>query len=288
LRATERRRRPYDLGPAGRAALYAGGRSAGAAGRRTPGGVPGPHDRVTDEEGDLEMTMTITRPEAPAGPPKLEPAELLAAQRETLATPRMRYGVLAKMMFRPVDLLYGRKGSFTKFAVLEIIARVPYQAWERTGYWALHRHHHRSALAKRVFDRIVEARADQDNEQWHLLIMQDLIQRTGLRQNWLLHTAVPWWIAFFYYHVSWVLFLVKPEWNYKLNAEFEDHAEHEYMSFVATHPELDFQPDPGTYAVEYGRHCSVADLLRQIGHDERIHKLDSLTNLSAPRFHHPR
>ncbi len=34
----------------------------------------------------------------------------------------MKYGLLAKMMFVPVDLLYGRKGSYTKFAMLEIIA----------------------------------------------------------------------------------------------------------------------------------------------------------------------
>ena len=30
---------------------------------------------------------------------------------------------------------------------------------------------------------------------------------------------------------------------------------------------------------------SLADLLRQIGHDERVHKLDSLANMRAPRFH---
>ncbi|MDP9861030.1 MULTISPECIES: alternative oxidase [Streptosporangium] len=234
------------------------------------------------------MTLTIDRPEAPAGPPKLDGHRLRTAQRETLDSPRMEYGLLAKMMFKPVDLLYGREGSYTKFAMLEIIARVPYQAWERMGYWALHRHHGRSALARRVFDRIVEARADQDNEQWHLLIMQDLVQRNGDRQNWLLHRLAPWFIAFFYYHVSWVLFLVRPELSYRLNAEFEDHAEHEYMTYVAEHPELEFQPDPGTYAAEYGRYASVADLLRQIGHDERVHKLDSLENVSAPRFHQVR
>ncbi|HEY7485280.1 MAG TPA: alternative oxidase [Streptosporangiaceae bacterium] len=235
----------------------------------------------------MTITMTMTRPEAPAGPPKLDRTELLAAQRETLATPRMKYGLLAKMMFWPVDLIYGKQGSYTKFAMLEIIARVPYQAWERVGYLALHRHH-RTALARRVFDRIVEARADQDNEQWHLLIMQDLVQRNRLKQNWLLHSAVPWLIAFFYYHVSWLLFLIRPAWSYQLNAEFEDHAEHEYMDFVAAHPELEFQPDPAAYAVEYGHYESVADLLRQIGHDERTHKLDSLANVPAPRFHQAR
>jgi ubiquinol oxidase len=86
------------------------------------------------------------------------------------------------------------------------------------------------------------------------------------------------------YHVSWLLFLVAPEWSYRLNADFEDHAEHEYIGYVAGHPQLEAQPDPGSYAAEYGRYGCVADLLRQIGHDERIHKLDSLASMGAARF----
>jgi hypothetical protein len=229
------------------------------------------------------MTATLQPPDVSYGPPKLSSDELWGAQQETLSIPRMRYGLLARMMFKPVDLLYGRQGSFTKFAMLEIIARVPYQAWERMGYWAVQRHAGRSAVARRVFDRIVEARADQDNEQWHLLIMQDFIQRQGLKQGWLRHKLVPWFIAFFYYHMSWLLFLVRPELSYRLNAEFEDHAEHEYMTFVSEHPELESMPDPGTYADEYGRYSSVADLLRQIGHDERTHKLDGLAKADKAR-----
>ena len=46
------------------------------------------------------------------------------------------------------------------------------------------------------------------------------------------------------------------------------------MRYVAENPELETQPDPGSYA----------DVLRQIGFDERVHKLDSLVNLRAPRF----
>jgi ubiquinol oxidase len=56
------------------------------------------------------------------------------------------------------------------------------------------------------------------------------------------------------------------------------------MAYVAAHPELDTEPDPGAYAVEYGRYGSLADLLRQIGHDERVHKLDSVASMSAPHF----
>jgi hypothetical protein len=183
-----------------------------------------------------------------------------------------------------MDIGYGRKGTIVKFVMLEYIARVPYQAWERMSYLALAKHRRRSALARRVFDRIVQTRAEQDNEQWHLLILQDLARRRGLRQSFVKHRLAPWLIAFFYYQVSWLLFLVAPGWSYRLNADFEDHAEHEYMRYVAAHPELDTQPSPGTYAREYGAYGSLGDLLRQIGHDERVHKLDSLVNMRAPRF----
>jgi hypothetical protein len=81
--------------------------------------------------------------------------------------------------------------------------------------------------------------------------------------------------------VSWLLFLVAPEWSCRLNADFEDHAA------SATWPgtrSRRAQPDPGSYPAEYGRYGSVADPLRQIGHDEGIHKLDSLADMRAPRF----
>jgi ubiquinol oxidase len=232
----------------------------------------------------MATTALIDRPQAPAGPGKLTPAELLTAQTQTLRTPRLRYGLLARALFKATDLIYGPDRGIVKFAMLEFIARVPYQAWERVGYLALARYHRRSALARRAFERIVQTRAEQDNEQWHLLILNDLAQRRGLSQPFLRYRLAPWLIAFFYYHVSWLLLLIRPQASYRLNADFEDHAEHEYMAYVAEHPELETEPDPGTYAAEYGHYSSLADLLRQIGHDERIHKLDSLTSRSAPRI----
>jgi ubiquinol oxidase len=236
-------------------------------------------------------TALTNCPDAPAGPPKLAPAGLRAAQAQTLDTPRLRYGLPARLLFKATDLAYGTEPGIVKFTMLEYIARVPYQAWERVGYLVLARYRRRSAVATRIFDRIVQTRAEQDNEQWHLLIMQDLVQRGGLRQSFVLHRLAPWLIAFFNYHVSWLLLVVRPQWAYRLNADFEDHAENEYMTFVAAHPELETQPDPGIYAAQYGRCRSMADLFRQIGHDERVHKLDSLANLQAPqdaaRFHDP-
>jgi hypothetical protein len=47
------------------------------------------------------VTALTGRPEAPAGPPKLAPAELRAVQAQTLDAPRMHYGLLARLLFRP-------------------------------------------------------------------------------------------------------------------------------------------------------------------------------------------
>jgi ubiquinol oxidase len=150
-----------------------------------------PQDRCERKRAQIDekarSTMYATaltgRPEAPAGPPKLAAAELRAAQAQTLDAPRLHYPLLARLLFRATDLAYGAEPGIVKFAMLEFIARVPYQAWERVGYLVLARHRGRSALATRVFDRIVTTRAEQDNEQWHLLILQDLVQRRGLRQR---------------------------------------------------------------------------------------------------------
>ena len=132
------------------------------------------------------LTAPAARPDSPAcppGPPKLPAAELRRAQSETLRTPRFDYSIPARLLFWMVDLIYGRQRSLRKFVVLEIVARVPYQAWERAAYGALTRVHPRLRLAGRIFDRVVETRAQQDNEQFHLLILEELAQRQGLRPS---------------------------------------------------------------------------------------------------------
>lgn len=236
----------------------------------------------------LTEYIDVPNPDKTDAPPKLTPSELRMAQAQTMDTPRLKYSLLARMLFKTVDFVYGRKRSLVKFAMLEYIARVPYQAWERMGYLALARRRRDAGLARRIVDRIEETRVEQDNEQWHLLILEDLVQRHGLKQSFLRHRLAPWVISFVNYHISWIVFLVNPTLSYRLNAEFEDHAEHEYMLYVAENLELEFQPDPGTYGEKYGYYDSIADLLRQIGHDERTHKVDSMANVDAPRFHQER
>jgi len=97
---------------------------------------------------------------------------------------------------------------------------------------------------------------------------------------WLL----PQMVAFVYYQIVWLLYVVRPARAYLLNAAFEAPAEHEYMEFVREHPELEREPFESVVTADYGRFESLADLFRQIGYDERVHKEESLAWMAQPRF----
>jgi hypothetical protein len=42
-----------------------------------------------------------------------------------------------------------------------------------------------------IFDFIQEARHQQDNEQWHLLIIEELTQKKGVQENFWLYRVLP-------------------------------------------------------------------------------------------------
>lgn len=140
----------------------------------------------------------------------------------------------------------------------------------------LHRHHR---LAEGLFDAIVEARAQADNEAWHLLILDELLTDSAPSRVDGATGSSPG----SYCVVCWALFIARPTWSYWLNASFEDHAEATYMAFVADHPELESQAFVSEAAAGYGTYASVAEVLRQIGHDERVHEDDSLHAAHQPR-----
>lgn len=209
---------------------------------------------------------------------------LRRAQQETERSPRRRYGLPARILFRLLDVFYGRPRTLSKFKVLELIARVPYQTWEQVAYVAITHTYERTGLARRIYDRVQESRAQQDNEQWHLLLLEERIARQGIREGWLFFRVIPQVLAFGYYQLCWLLYVLRPDWSYRLNADFEDHAEHEYMALVAEHPEWETEPFDSDFAADYAELDTVADMFRQIGYDERLHKQESVARMGEPRF----
>ncbi|MGZ4703149.1 MAG: alternative oxidase [Ilumatobacteraceae bacterium] len=220
----------------------------------------------------------------PFGPiERLESARLREEQHATLRSPRRRASLSARLLFFLMDRVYGESRSLEKFRVLELVARVPYQAWENVAYVAVTHTARQPGFARRVFDRVRISRWEQDNEQWHLLMLEELVagDPTG---SWLRNRVVPQVLAFGYYQLSWLTFAIKPEWSYRLNADFEDHAEHEYALFVQEHPEWETTTFNSRFTEDFGHYDSLADLFRQIGYDERLHKLQSEAAMATPRF----
>jgi hypothetical protein len=223
---------------------------------------------------------------APFGPmERLDHDRLVAEQQASAQSPRRSYSWSARALFRIMDALYGKERTLEKFRVLELVARVPYQAWENVAYVAVTHTARQPGFARRIFDRVRTSRWEQDNEQWHLLILEELTAaQAPARGTWIRARVVPQVLAFAYYQLSWFLFVLRPAWSYRLNADFEDHAEHEYALLVAEHPEWETTPYTGEFTRDFGAYESLADLFRQIGYDERLHKLESELRISSPRF----
>jgi acyl-CoA-binding protein len=215
---------------------------------------------------------------------RLDHDRLVAEQRASAESPRRRYSLSAKALFAIMDSLYGEERTLEKFRVLELVARVPYQAWENVAYVAVTHTASEPNFARRVFNRVRSARWEQDNEQWHLLIMEELSAQRDEGSGFVRGRVIPQILAFAYYQLSWLMYAVRPAWSYRLNADFEDHAEHEYAALVDEHPEWEALPYDGQFTADFGDFDSLADLFRQIGYDERLHKEESEVNMVDPRF----
>jgi ubiquinol oxidase len=234
-------------------------------------------------EGPITLAL-LDRP--PFGPmERLDPAKLLEEQKRTLQSKRRLPSRSAKVLFVAMDLFYGKRRTLEKFRVLELVARVPYQAWENVAYIALTHTARRPGFARRVFDSVRANRWEQDNEQWHLLILEELTA-DSTSHGWARRQLVPQILAFTYYWLSWFLYAIRPAWSYRLNADFEDHAEHEYALVVQENPSWETTPFRSDFADDFGHYYStLAELFRQIAYDERLHKLQSEAMLARPRFH---
>ncbi|HEY3237988.1 MAG TPA: hypothetical protein VGL92_00390, partial [Acidimicrobiia bacterium] len=109
----------------------------------------------------------------PFGPiERLDHKQLVAEQEASLASPRRRYSLSARLLFWMMDTLYGASRTLKKFRILELVARVPYQAWENVAYVAVTHTATKPGFARRIFNRVRANRWEQDNEQWHLLILE--------------------------------------------------------------------------------------------------------------------
>lgn len=202
--------------------------------------------------------------------------DLRKEQEATLARPTRTYGALARMLFRAMDVFYGKELSWGKMRLLEILARIPYQAWEIRQYHRLNRRFSDPQAVRESEDVIRWGREAQDNEFWHLRAVSEKMRQDNVKLTWFKDRFAPSVAAFQYNLFSRALAFLSIKSAFKLNADFEDHAEHEYMRFVKEHPELDEQPVDTTVVSDYGGFRTWGDVLRRMGLDEREHMNNSL------------
>lgn len=209
--------------------------------------------------------------------------DLKAEQQRTLSTPALPANFILKVMFFTMDVIYGKKPNLLKCKVLEILARYPYWAWEYEGYQAITKRYidddYDDQRARHTQDHlhdIEQGREAQDNEQWHLMLIEDLMRQQGIKQAWVRAKLMPFIFVSVYFVLCHFLAKFFPHYLQAMNAKFESHAEREYMTMVALHPEWENQAVESVFFKFYPRQNSMADLFRRIALDERDHMNHSI------------
>lgn len=209
---------------------------------------------------------------------QLHPAgvDYKAEQQATLDRPRMAYTAPARFFFWFMNAIYGKAMTVPKIKLIEILARIPYHAWEIKAYWRLTFGYHDEKIREEGIHLVHLGRLSQDNEFWHLIIAVEKIREDRIRECGFWYGFMPKALALTYAAFARTLALVSLRSAFYFNAMFEDHAEHEYAQFVKDHPELDDQPVTNDLVRQFGNPATWGDVFRHIGLDERVHRNESL------------
>lgn len=198
--------------------------------------------------------------------------DLRKEQLNTLSRPHMKYGWAARFFFFAMDLAAGKKNTLAKTKLLEILACIPYREWEMRNYLRLTYNYYNRAKVDWSREIVEWGRSAQDNEYYHLLVIQEKMREDGLKDTWFLSTPVVFMVTSFYILLSKILAWVNIKAAFRFNAEFEDHAENIYAGMVEENPEWEKQPVTNPVAKEYADVPNWADIFRRIGLDERDHR----------------
>jgi ubiquinol oxidase len=197
--------------------------------------------------------------------------DLKKEQKASAKRQRYRYSLAAKVFFLSIDLVTGRTITLPKVKLIEILASIPYRSWEGRQYARMTRRYRDRALVHEARRIMMWAREAQDNEYWHLLVVNEKMKEDGIKDPWFLFQPVPLLMAGFYAVLMRVMALTSIRVAFLFNAQFEDHAEHVYAQFVEEHPEWERQPVNNEQVKERGEFSTWGEVFRRIGLDERDH-----------------
>ncbi len=209
--------------------------------------------------------------------------DLKTEQQSSLTRPRYPYSLIARALFVGMDVAAGKKTTLPKAKLLEMLASIPYREWERHQYARLTRRYRNLEWVRNAWHVVTYGRGAQDNEYQHLLVLQEKMKEDGIRDPWYLTPPLPWLITTTYVVLAKLLALASLRRAFLFNAEFEDHAEHEYAKFVEEHPEWEDQPVNNVVVARYTKEQNWAQVFRRIGLDERDHRNHSFALAGMPQ-----
>lgn len=208
--------------------------------------------------------------------------DLKKEQESSLARDTYKYTFTSKMFFMSMNMVAGKKDTLSKIVLIELLASIPYRAWELRMYSKLTFGYKNRQTVEKALKIMEWSRDAQDNEYWHVLAAEEKIKADKAKRAWYLTPPIPFFMIAFYIALTRTMALFNLRSAFIFNAQFEDHAEHVYAQFVKDHPEMENQPVNSDIVLERMPFDSWADVFRRIGLDERDHRNKSFEEAGMP------
>jgi hypothetical protein len=178
------------------------------------------------------------------------------------------------------NTIYG-KPSYLKFRAVEVIARVPYHSWASAAFTLLTIFYSNEKRALKLSNITHFAEFASDNETMHVVVISDLARKEQ-HAGFIRHTLIPVFFAFFYFWLSYLIYLINPRWSLETNYLFEQHAFDQYSLFLKDNEEmLKSKPIESEFLTWYGRHPrNQYEFFRSVRNDEIVHRNRSIHEIS--------
>ncbi len=185
--------------------------------------------------------------------------------------------ILGHLLVLCGNIVYGFKPSYMKFRAVEVIARVPYHSWASAAFTLLTLCYSSEEKAVELSKTAQYSRVASDNETMHVVVISHIAQKEE-RVGFIRHSLIPMLFGFFYFWMSYILYLLRPRLSYELNYLFESHAFEQYNEFLKQNEEaLKHKPVISDFLPLYGRNpINQYDFFCSIRNDELIHRNQSI------------
>jgi len=182
------------------------------------------------------------------------------------------------------NLVYGSEPSYQKFRAVEVIARVPYHSWASAAFTMLTLFYTDEERALRLSKIARFAQFASDNETMHVVVVSKLA-RAHEHAGFFRHTLIPMLFAFFYFWMSYWLYVCNPRYSLETNYLFEQHAYEQYSRFLKNcRDELARRPIESDFLAAYGRHPrSQYEFFESVRNDELVHRNRSIHEIEMNR-----